>query len=208
MEAESDVDYIQVANGRDLEAFTKEYFPGDKWKIWTHPITNIEYTLTLQAAATLAPNDFKACFQLVELTSSEDYKKSKDGWNPRSKQKEMKLLDLKYLLVKRDATVEGFVSFMPTFEDDIAVLYCYEIHLSSRLRGTGFGTTLMQYLLAIGQRIPETKKLMLTVFTRNERAANFYRKLGFLRDEFSPPPRILRNGTQVDAEYVILSKPI
>lgn len=47
----------------------------------------------------------------------------------------MKLLDLKYLLIKRDAKVEGFLSFMPTFEDGYPVIYCYEIHLSSALQG-------------------------------------------------------------------------
>ncbi|PBP26814.1 hypothetical protein BUE80_DR002246 [Diplocarpon rosae] len=208
METISVMNYIEIANRKSLDDFTNDYFPGDEWKTWTHPITNIEHNLTLQAATTLAEVDLKACFQLVQLTSSEDYKRSKDGWNPRSKQREMKLLDLKYILVKRGTMVAGFVSFMPTFEDNIAVLYCYEIHLSSGLRGTGFGTTLMGYLVTIGQRIPETKKVMLTVFTRNERAANFYSKLGFSKDEYSPPPRILRNGSKVEAEYMILSKPL
>lgn len=46
----------------------------------------------------------------------------------------MKLLDLKYLLVKRDGKVEGFVSFMPTYEDEYPVIYCYEIHLGEELR--------------------------------------------------------------------------
>jgi len=51
----------------------------------------------------------------------------------------MKLLDLKYLLVKNDAgEVDGFCSFMPTYEDDIAVIYCYEIHLSDSLQGFVF----------------------------------------------------------------------
>jgi hypothetical protein len=47
----------------------------------------------------------------------------------------MKLLDLKYLLVKRDSNVEGFVSLMPTYEDGYPVMYCYEIHLSPALQG-------------------------------------------------------------------------
>ncbi len=89
----------------------------------------------LQTAKALLPADFEACFHLIEFTSSEDYKKSKDGWKPRSKKKEMKLLDLKYLLVKRGQQVEGFVSFMPTYEDEFPVIYCYEIHLSLALQG-------------------------------------------------------------------------
>ncbi len=47
----------------------------------------------------------------------------------------MKLLDLKYFLIKQGSKVVGFVSFMPTYEDDYPVIYCYEIHLSSALQG-------------------------------------------------------------------------
>lgn len=47
----------------------------------------------------------------------------------------MKLLDIKYVLVKLDDKVEGFVSFMPTDEDGYPVVYCYEIHLSPTLQG-------------------------------------------------------------------------
>ena len=47
----------------------------------------------------------------------------------------MQLLDLKYFLVKLNNFVEGFVSLMPTYEDDYPVVYCYEIHLSLALQG-------------------------------------------------------------------------
>lgn len=46
----------------------------------------------------------------------------------------MRLLDLKYLLVKHEEEVMGFVSIMPTYEDDYPVLYIYEIHLSPTLQ--------------------------------------------------------------------------
>ena len=108
-------------------------YSGD-WKSWTHPTTKASYKVTIQTAADLIKPEFDSCFHLVEFTSSADYKKSKDGWKPRSKQKEMKLLDLKYLLVKRDKEVEGFVSIMPTYEDNYPVLYIYEIHLSPSLQ--------------------------------------------------------------------------
>ena len=195
-----------------------------KYSTWTHPTTKASYQITLTTASTLSPTDFEACFHLIETTSSEDYKHSKDGWKPRSKRKEMKLLDLKYFLVKGDdGKVEGFLSFMPTYEDDYPVIYCYEIHLSSALQGyvlvsfnsvllivgrTGLGTILMKHLEVIGAQIPKTEKVMLTCFTRNARGVRFYEKLGYAKDEFSPPPKVLRNGTRVEAEYVILSKSI
>lgn len=98
-------------------------------------MTKDEYEVSLSTAKALSEPDFEACFRLIELTSAADYKNSKDGWKPKSKRKEMKLLDLKYLLVKRDNNAEGFVSLMPTYEDGYPVIYCYEIHLSPALQG-------------------------------------------------------------------------
>jgi hypothetical protein len=111
------------------------YWNREQWKSWVHPKTEEEYEVTLSTAKALSDTDFDACFNLIDTTSSEDYKRSKDGWKPRSKKKEMRLLDLKYFLVKRDNQVQGFVSFMPTYEDEYPVIYCYEIHLSSALQG-------------------------------------------------------------------------
>lgn len=107
----------------------------DKWSLW--PRSGSSYSISLEASSSLHKDDFEACFNLIELTSSEDYKRSVDGWKPKNKRKEMKLLDLKYLLAKNDSTgnVEGFLSFMPTYEDDFPVLYIYEIHLAPSLQG-------------------------------------------------------------------------
>lgn len=109
----------------------------DTWKTWTHPTTNAKFEVSVENSTMLAlhNDEFESCFKLVELTSSADYKKSKNGWKPRSKKKEMMLLDLKYLLVKdSQGEVHGFCSFMPTIEDGYAVLYCYEIHLNPSLQ--------------------------------------------------------------------------
>jgi hypothetical protein len=59
---------------------------------------------------------------------------------------------MKYLLVKRDEHLEGFVSFMPTYEDDYPVIYCYEIHLSLSLRGCVNARNYITYvsLISIG----------------------------------------------------------
>jgi ribosomal protein S18 acetylase RimI-like enzyme len=195
-----------------------------QWNTLKHPQTGDEYEVTLSTAQALSDADFESCFRLIETTSSEDYKKSKDGWKPRSKRKEMKLLDMKYFLIKKENQVLGFVSFMPTYEDDYPVIYCYEIHLSSALQRyvillslctkpstkdtrTGFGTIFMRHLETIALKIPGTEKTMLTVFTRNERGVKFYTKLGY-DIYYSPPPKVLRNSTRVEAEYVIMDKAI
>jgi N-alpha-acetyltransferase 40 len=66
----------------------------------------------------------------------------------------------------------------------------------------------MSLLDVVADKIPNIKKIMLTSFLSNTKAVQFYRKLGFETDEFSPPPRILRNGTKVEVDYVILSKEV
>lgn len=73
---------------------------------------------------------------------------------------------------------------------------------------TGLGTVLMQHVEVIGSKIPQTAKSMLTCFIANARGVKFYEKLGYQKDEFSPPPKILRNGTKVEVDYLILSKAI
>jgi RimJ/RimL family protein N-acetyltransferase len=66
----------------------------------------------------------------------------------------------------------------------------------------------MGLLEGIGSQIPGTAKMMLTCFTCNERGVQFYAKLGYSKDEYSPPPQVLRNGTRIESKYTILSKVI
>jgi len=116
------------------------------WHTWMHPKTSQPYTLSVHTPSTLSSRDFNACFSLIELTSGDDYRASRDGWKPKAKKKEMKLLDLRYLIIKtmaeedkdkeeEEGEVKGFVSVMPTYEDDYETLYVYEIHLHPDLQG-------------------------------------------------------------------------
>jgi N-alpha-acetyltransferase 40 len=73
---------------------------------------------------------------------------------------------------------------------------------------TGLGKLLMGYLEIIGSKIPDVTKVMLTVFGCNEKGVRFYQKLGYTKDEFSPPPKILRNGAKIENDYLILSRAI
>ena len=188
-----------------------------------------KYRLELYSAASIPAEDFEACFALIEFTSSRDYDGSAAGWSASKKRKEMKLPDMRYLLLrntpgantdvddcgrqsKTDDTltlnkhIAGFLSFMVTYEDRKEVIYCYEIHLSPRAQGLGLGNMLMLTMEEIGKRIG-LEKAMLTVFKSNVRAMDLYqRSLGYVVDEYSPPPRRLRNGTVKEADYLILSK--
>ena len=99
----------------------------------------------------------------------------------------------------------AFLSFMVTIEDDCPVLYVYEIHLKQEVRGIGLGS----HLLSVIEHFAKDaglRKTMLTVFTTNESAERFYRKLGYDTDEFSPQPRKLRRGGLKRPDYIIMSK--
>lgn len=192
-----------------------------------------ETQIGVYSAATISHADLEACLDLVEFTSGEDYAASSGGWSRAKKRKEMKLPDMKYLILRDDAghapnalqgedpaeadepsapagrgnktDVLGFLSFMVTYEDGKDVVYCYEIHLSPRTRGRGLGALLMTRMEEIG-RLVGLEKAMLTVFKANATAREFYEKGGYEVDEYSPQPRRLRNGTVKEFDYLILSK--
>lgn len=180
--------------------------------------------IDIYTAATIPNADFEACFKLIEMSSSNDYSGSGMGWSPVKKRKEMRLPDMRYLVLRgggergrkgeeRDSGTEedgdmdvmGFLSFMVTYEDAKEVIYCYEIHLAPPAQGMGLGKELMMRYEEIGRRVG-LEKAMLTVFKSNARALRFYEKMGYVVDEFSPSPRTLRNGTVKEPEYLILSK--
>ncbi|KFY45515.1 hypothetical protein V495_02938 [Pseudogymnoascus sp. VKM F-4514 (FW-929)] len=207
---------IDTANAKSFPDFLKEYFPTDPWASFTHPATGGEYTIELKNSSDLSRDELTACFLLVEESSKGDYSASKEGWKPAAKRREMRLLELKYLLVrstgprdgeeeKKAGDIETFVSFMPTIEDEQEVLYVYEIHLAPTLRRSGLGRQLMMLVEGVARKIG-VEKVMLSCFTRNAIAKGFYEGIGYEKDEYSPPPRVLRDGREVEEAYVILSK--
>ncbi|KAJ3287340.1 hypothetical protein HK104_008656 [Borealophlyctis nickersoniae] len=88
--------------------------------------------------------------------------------------------------------------------DQIAVMYCYELQLEPHARSIGLGTHLMRIAEAIGKRWG-MRKGILTVFKCNVAAIGFYRKMGYDVDGISPskhlPPRRAQR-----ISYEILSK--
>lgn len=123
-------------------------------------------------------------------------------------------MDLRYLVVKSapgegdgdgDGEVQGFCSFMLTYEDGCEVVYCYELHLRPRVRGLGIGKLLMGLMEGVGREVG-VEKAMLTCFVENQEARRFYERLGYDVDEYSPSVRRLRGGVLKKPTYVILSK--
>ena len=179
----------------------------------------VGHLICLDNSETIDDEDFERCFSLIESTSATTYKASSTGWSVTKKRKEMKLLDMKYLLLKslsqqchsvrstgsRIGSIKGFLSFMITTEDEREVLYVYELHLCEEMRGKGAGKWMMRQVEKIGRRAG-LEKTMLTVFRSNEAAIRFYKTLGYEKDKYSPEPRKLRGGKVKEADYLILSK--
>ena len=229
---------VERTNKLSIEEFTSKYVPSPSLEIkGLGSITEAQkqstdekdrndeetsYSLDIYTAKSIPTADFDACFRLIELTVANAYRSSGMGWSASKKRKEMRLPDMKYLILRRgsrdrtpakseeyprEGQLLGFLSFMVTYEDGKEVLYCYEIHLSPEAQGQGLGKQLMIRYEDIGRRIG-LEKVMLTVFKSNPKAMRFYERLGYVVDEFSPPVRILRNGIVKEPEYLILSKPL
>ena len=203
---------IEAANSLSLPSYRARLLPRCLGPIKTSSTHHLgDHRMRLESSSTIAKEDFNACFNLIASTSADAYAASSIGWSPAKKRKEMKLPDLRYLLLIRPGfgrsreVVEGFLSFMLTYEDGYEVVYCYELHLCPQLQGHGVGRYLMGLMEEVGKNA-EVEKAMLTVFLENKEALLFYEKLGYSEDEYSPAPRKMRSGIVKMPTYVILSK--
>ncbi|KAL8686998.1 MAG: hypothetical protein Q9218_006708 [Villophora microphyllina] len=202
---------IEDANKASLASYREMFLPSSLNPGSTSGKPQPAYNVRFESSSTITSRDLDACFDLLASSSANAYAVSSIGWSPAKKRKEMKLLDLRYLLLEllatddNDESISGFLSFMLTYEDGYEVVYCYEVHLATHLQGQGIGRHLMGLMEVAGTRAG-VEKSMLTVFVENQAAMRFYTKLGYSEDEYSPEPRKLRNGTTKMPTYVILSK--
>lgn len=235
----TDPPLVERTNALSLEDFLARYIDPTHLQLRAPPAASrtdgyshdaAQYHVQIHTADSIPEPDFESCFALIEQTSVADYSASSMGWSPSKKRKEMRLPDMRYMVLRstsdyntpvngtaeeheqedegpkqRTPPVAGFLSFMTTYEDGKEVLYCYEVHVNPSLQGSGLGGQLMRLFEETGRRIG-LEKAMLTVFRANAAALRFYERLGFSVDEYSPGPRKLRNGTVKESDYLILSK--
>lgn len=203
---------IEAFNALPIAEFRTRFWPTDEPFLIAE---KLPWLFTLESSSTISSQDLAQCFQLISDTSSSQYAASSMGWHPAKKRKEMLLPDLKYVLMKQESEdcdfelqrspVDGFLSFMLTYEDGMEVIYCYEIHLQPQYQGRGMGKVLLRHMEEVGMKVG-IRKTMLTVFRANEPARAFYESIGYGEDEYSPRPRKLRGGKVKEADYIILSK--
>ena len=197
---------IEDANGLPLATYRARFLPTHLNPTLRSATAQGPYSISFDTSATIPAVDVDACFDLIANSSANAYAASSIGWSPTKKRKEMKLPDLRYLLLKDSTTrIQGFLSFMLTYEDGYEVVYCYELHLAQAVQRQGFGNHLMSLMETVGMNAG-VEKSMLTVFVENDIALKFYKRLGYSKDDYSPERRKLRNGTVKMPTYAILSK--
>ena len=86
---------IEDLNALPIETYTSLLFP-------TPPalLSQPSISIGIETASSLTQAGLNACFHLIEESSKDDYASSSLGWNPRAKRKEMRLLDMRYLLLR------------------------------------------------------------------------------------------------------------
>ncbi|KAK6911458.1 GNAT domain, partial [Dillenia turbinata] len=88
--------------------------------------------------------------------------------------------------INNNCPVVGFVHYRFTLEEELPVVYVYELQLQSHVQGKGLGKFLMQLIELIAQK-SHMSAVMLTVQKANSLAMNFYlSKLSYNISAISP----------------------
>jgi N-alpha-acetyltransferase 40 len=129
----------------------------------------------------LQQNLFSLIFRIFESNMKSMYETT-IGWDPVEKQNEMCESEARYLIVREEnspssSEIIGFCHFRFDMEDDVSVVYCYEVQVIQQKRGHSLGkhlmNTLERFALYFG-----LEAVFLTCFKINRLALDFYYHLG------------------------------
>jgi len=165
---------------------------------------DLELTIDCKLVKYLSEDEFNVAFKLINDNMKSLYELSSWGWNDKGKKEEMMEDNARYLLASNpDGKIVAMSHFRFDVDDDVEVLYCYEIQLSEEVRGKGLGKFFLQILELMAMKA-KMKKVILTVFKANTRAVNFFTKMKYTIDETSPMYEDASNLENYD--YEIYSK--
>eukprot|EP00877_Chromochloris_zofingiensis_P000004 jgi/Chrzof1/10003/Cz04g23190.t1 len=165
---------------------------------------SINGTISYFTADTLTPTLHDWCYQLCVNNMKELYLPVW-GWKEKDKRKQFKEEESRFLVVYENGQSDkplAYVNFRFELEDDVPVIYCYELQLEQAAQRQGLGKFLMQLLELIGLKYG-MQGVMLTVMSGNMAAREFYSKLGYRVHNTSPG---YDDATEA-AGYEILHKP-
>jgi len=179
----------------------------------TYSRNGIDVSISCQKVSELGDDIIDWAYQLTKSNMQSLYEASEWGWNDEEKKKEMTDKKAWYLLARdtlNPASLLAVCHFRFDVEDDVRVLYCYEIQLCEEVRRKGLGKFLMQILELIAFKT-SMEKVMLTVFRHNVASQEFFvNKLKYSVDETSPVLSVedLVFDDLEGVSYEILSKPV
>ncbi|KAH3685194.1 hypothetical protein WICPIJ_003855 [Wickerhamomyces pijperi] len=164
----------------------------------------------------LQDSNYKDYVDLVDSNIGPFYKKI-DGPNwKKDKVEEMKHDKLVYISYYSETNkLIAFISFVLTFDEyELSrIFYLYEIHISKNHQKAHLGTQLINKFHSLNETpnvddlsIDKIETFKLTVFSDNEVAVNWYRKLGYQISSESPTDRTLRSGRVIKPDYYIMVK--
>jgi len=130
-------------------------------------------------------------FDLTKRNMETLYETSDWGWKDKEKKEELSEESAWYLVGKdQDGNNVAFVHFRFDLEDDVEVLYLYEIQMEKQIRRKGLGRFLVTALTLMAKKY-EMEKVLCTVFQHNHDSMKFFKETcRFEVDETSPDAMI------------------
>lgn len=160
--------------------------------------------------------------QLMQLTIASHYI-ARDGpdWAEK-KREELTLEGLTFVGYYDDSNqLKAFITILLTTDDWGLVLYLYEIHVHPDYHSRHIGSQLITSFHKLAVLLQQCGTMLdsntcashlnstkLTVFSDNDRAVQWYTKLGYLLSDESPQNKVLRSGRVIKPAYYILYRPL
>lgn len=144
----------------------------------------------------------------------------------RDEMEESGLVYILYSILSADNSklnkLVAFISVKLVAELTAKVLYLYEIHIDPAFQSLGIGSTLISGFHDLAAKLNDSgddknnvsspyfdnEGTGLTVFSDNDRALNWYFKLGYNFTLDSPRDKVLRNKKVVKPSYYLLTRPL
>lgn len=188
--------------------------------ISTH-VKSRHYSLELHHAESLSTDQRKRIFSLFETNMKSMYRNSVLGWKPGLKRAELFDGESRFAILRpsreQGAEMAAFAMFRfdtepcsptdptaRTGEDELEVVYLYEIQVSNQHQRRGLGKELIDLVYDLA-RATHLRKVMLTVFDENKDATKFYQRQGFAVDPASPS---LDEESKHKVDFATMSKRI
>jgi len=137
---------------------------------------SIQVSVTCQSVSSLDSSTIDWVFDLTKRNMETLYETSDWGWRDKEKRDELTEESAWYLICKdEDGNNVAFAHFRFDLEDDVEVLYLYEIQLEKQIRRKGLGRFLVTALTLMAKKY-EMDRVVCTVFQHNHDSMKFFKE--------------------------------